>query len=169
MLTLTAVTAIPQDLTLKITATGAGNASVSDAFTFSLTEPAPPADPPPADPPPADPPPADPDPNPVTLIEEFDDLSMSGGETHDLDMDDHFSGDDLSFEVEVTTTNQRTGKQKTGQLNEVARNKVTGEWDGSALTLTAGTAIPQDLTLKITATDADGNEAEDEFTFSPTS
>ena len=42
-------------------------------------------------------------------------------------MDDHFSGDDLSFEVDVTTTNQRTGKQKTGQLNEIARNKVTGE------------------------------------------
>ncbi len=81
-------------------------------------------------------------------------------------MADHFSGDDLTFAVEVTTTNQRTGQTKKGPLNEIARNKVTGEWDDDEviLTLEGGHAPSQTLTVKITATDANGNTAEDEFT-----
>ncbi len=126
VLTLTGGSASPQDLTLTITATGVDDATVSDAFTLSLTAVPPPADPPPADPPPADPPPEDPDSDPATLIEEFDDLTLSDDETHDLDMAVHFSGDGLTFVVEVTTTNQRTGQLRTGLLNEIARNKLGG-------------------------------------------
>ncbi len=185
--------AASQDLTITITATGTDGTSVSDSFTLSLVDevPAPdltppgdpnppaddpppadpppadppPADPPPADPPPADPPPDDPDHNPATLIEEFDDLTLSDDQTHELDMADHFSGDGLTFVVEVTTTNQRTGQTKTGLLNEIARNKLSGSWNGSVLNLEGGHAASQTLTVKITATDSEGGTASDEFTF----
>ncbi len=185
ILTLTGGTATPQELTITITATGAEGATVSDSFTLSLTVPPadppaadppaqdpPPADPPPvddpppADPPPADPPPADPPaPAPATLTEAFDDLTLSDDQTSALDMADHFSGDGLTFTVEVTTTHQRTGESKTGLLNEIARNKIGGSWSGSVLTLEGGHAASQTLTVTITATDSEGGTASDAFTF----
>ncbi len=92
-------------------------------------------------------------------------LTLSDDQTHELDMADHFSGDGLTFTVEVTTTHQRTGQTKTGLLNEIARNKLSGSWDGSVLTLEGGHATSQTLTVKITATDSEGGTASDEFTF----
>ncbi len=68
--------------------------------------------------------PVAPDP-PPPLIAEFEDASIYHAGTLELDMSDHFSGAELTFSVLVTTTNQRTGKVKTGPLNEIARNKVT--------------------------------------------
>ncbi len=102
------------------------------------SDPAPPADPP-ADQPSVDPP---------TLIGLFNDASIANGSTVALDMADYFSGDDLLYTVEVTTTNQRTGQSKTGALNEVARNKVRGGWNDamSVLMLSGGHAASQDLT-----------------------
>ncbi len=183
VLTLTGGKASPQDLMLTITASG-GGASVSGSFTLSLVDelPAPdpdppaqdppPADPPAADPPPADPPPSDPpppadppEPDPATLIEAFDDLTLADGQTSALDMADHFSGDGLTFTVEVTTTHQRRGESKTGLLNEIARNKIGGSWSGSVLTLEGEHAASQTLAIKITATDSEGGTASDEFTF----
>ncbi len=101
--------------------------------------------------------------NPIT------DANIAEGTTVTIDMGDHFSGDNLSYSAKVTTMNQRTGQSRTGDLNSIARNKVTGEWNGSVLTLTAGSAIPQDVTISITATDGDGNSASGGFTFSLTS
>ncbi len=80
-------------------------------------------------------------------------------------MASHFSGDGLTYEVMVTTTHQRTGAEKTGALNSVARNKVSGSWNGDVLTLTGGRAVSQTLTIKVTATDQYGGTASDEFTF----
>ncbi len=173
MLTLTGGTASAQDLTLEITANGQDDASVSDSFTLSLIEGSEPAPEPMPTPEPtatSTPEPtatATPDPAP-TLITEFDDLSVAHGGTSDLDMSDHFAEQDLSYSVLVTTTNQRTGQVKTGPLNEIARNKVTGEWNDDVLTLAGGTAAPQDLTLEITATGIGGASVSDSFTFTLT-
>ncbi len=100
---------------------------------------------------------------PATLIEEFPDLSLAHGATHDLDMTEHFSGDGLSYGVMVTTTNQRTGEVRKGPLGTVARNKVTGVWTGDVLTLTAGPSGEHVLTLEITATDSADGTASDDF------
>ena len=105
-----------------------------------------------------------PEPQGPVLTDEFDDLTMSNDETVDIDMSDHFSGEGLTYEVMVTTTHQRTGQVRTGALNEIARNKVRGTWDGSVLTLTAGHAVSQELTIEVTASNGDG-EASGEFTF----
>ncbi len=182
VLALTGGSAALQDLTLTVTATGPAADTASDVFTLSLTDEPPPvqvpppADPPPADPPPTAPPPADPPadppppaeppaPAPATLIEAFAGLTLSDGQTSALDMADHFSGDGLTFVVEVTTTNQRSGQSKTGLLNDIARNKLSGSWSGSVLTFEGGHAGSQTLTVKITATDSQGGTASDEFTF----
>ncbi len=53
---------------------------------------------------------------------------------------------------------------KTGALNEIARNKVSGAWNGSVLTLTAGHAVSQELTIEVTASNGDG-EASGSFVF----
>ncbi len=79
-------------------------------------------------------------------------------------MTDHFSGSSLTYEVMVTTTHQRTGEVRSGLINTVARNKVSGSWSGQVLTLTGGPAVSQNLTIKITASNANGNSASDEFT-----
>ncbi len=100
------------------------------------------------------------------LLQPFADAELSDGETLALDMSTHFSGDNLAYHVEVTTTHQVTGEEKTGLLNQVARNKVTGAWSGTELILTGGPATPQDLTLKITATDSGGAAVSDSFTLS---
>ncbi len=183
VLMLSGGSAASQELTITVTAS-AGGASVSDSFTLSLVgevpdpdlsppvdpnppaedpppadppaDDPPPADPPPSGPPPADPPPADPPHNPATLIEAFADLTLSDDQTSALDMADHFSGDGLTFVVEVTTTHQRTGESRTGLLGEIARNKIGGSWDGSVLTLEGGHAASQTLTVTITATDSEG-------------
>ena len=105
-----------------------------------------------------------PEPQGPALTDEFDDLTMSDDETVDIDMSGHFSGENLTYEVLVTTTHQRTGQEKTAPLNTVARNKVTGEWNGDVLTLTAGHASSQDLTIEITASNGDG-ESSGSFTF----
>ena len=105
-----------------------------------------------------------PEPQGPALTDEFDDLTMSDGDTVDLDMTDHFSGDNLTYDVQITTTHQRTGQVKTGPLNGIARNKVSGEWNGYVLTLTGGRAVSQDLTIEITASNGDG-EASGSFTF----
>ncbi len=149
VLTLTGGRAIAQDLTLEITASGVDDATVSDDFTLSLTS-AP-----------------DPTPEPVpqgpSLTNEFDDVTVSNGNTVVLDVSDYFSGsDDLMYDVQVTSTHQRTGQMNTGNLNEIARNKVTGTWNGTTLTLTGGHASSQDLSIAITASDGQ-NEASDEF------
>ena len=99
-----------------------------------------------------------------TLTNEFDDLTMSDDDTIDIDMSDHFSGANLSYNVQVTTTHQRTGQVRTAPLNQIARNKVTGTWDGTVLTLTGGHASSQELTIEITASNSDG-EASGSFTF----
>ncbi len=107
---------------------------------------------------------ATPEPQGPTLTNEFDDLTKSHQETEDIDMSAHFSGDNLTYDVQVTTTHQRTGKVRTGALNTIARNKVTGSLNGSVLTLTAGHASSQQLTIEVTASNADGN-ASVSFTF----
>ena len=99
------------------------------------------------------------------MIDEFDDVELSDDETIDLDMADHFSGDGLTYKVMVTTTHQRTGVVKTAPINTVARNKVTGAWNGAVLTLTGGHAASQTLTIEITATDEYGGSASDDFTY----
>ncbi len=173
VLLLSGGTASPEDLTLSITATGAEGASASDSFTLSLVEetPAPGPDPAPAPlptstPTPTPEPTATPTPEPVppVLIAEFDDLTMSDDETVDIDMSDHFSGEGLTYEVMVTTTHQRTGQVKTAPINTVARNKVSDEWNGNVLTLTAEHAVSQELTIEVTASNGDG-EASGSFVF----
>ncbi len=75
----------------------------------------------------------EPTPEPPSLSAPFADAHLQHEATLALDMTDHFSGDDL-----------------TGPLNEIARNKVTGTWSGTVLTLAASAATPQDLTLTVT-------------------
>ncbi len=103
---------------------------------------------------------------PVELTKAFDDIELTEGMTKDLDMTAHFSGTNLTYEVVVTTTHQRTGKVRTAACNTVARNKVKCEWSGEVLTLTGGHAAAQDLTIGITASDGAGNSASDEFVMS---
>ncbi len=98
-----------------------------------------------------------------SLSTPFADASLHHEATLVLGMVHHFSGADLTYTVEVTTTHQRTGQQHIGALNEIARNKVTGAWNGSLLTLTAGHAPSQTLTIAITATDDVGASVTDEF------
>ncbi len=86
----------------------------------------------------------------------FADLSMANGSEHEIDLSGHFSGAGLSYAVSVTTTHKKTGKVKTGPLNSVARNKVTGSLEDGVLTLTAGPKGEHVLGMEITATDADG-------------
>ncbi len=100
----------------------------------------------------------------LELTDPFDDLTMAEDDTEALDMADHFSGEGLTYEVAVTTVHQGTGETRSSQLNEIARNKVTGAWNGSVLTLTAGHTVSQELTLTITATDNNGVAVSDEFT-----
>ncbi len=164
VLTLTGGNATPQDMTLTITATGVDDATASDDFTLSLTSEPVPTPEPTATPTPEPTATPTPEPQGPVLTDEFDDLTMSDDETVDIDMTAHFSGEGLTYEVMVTTTHQRTGQERTGALNEIARNKVTGTWDGSVLTLTAGHASSQELTIEITASNGDG-EASGSFTF----
>ncbi len=100
---------------------------------------------------------------PATLILAFPDLSLGHGATHVLNMGEHFSGTGLAYEVMVTTLNKRSGQIRTGKLNTVARNKVTGVWSGDELTLTTGPKGHHVLTLDITAADIAGGEASDGF------
>ena len=74
----------------------------------------------------------------ATLVESFPDLELANGAVHAIDMRAHFSGTGLTYEVLVTTTNERTGQVKTGPINTVARDKVRGVWSDDVLTLTAG-------------------------------
>ncbi len=67
--------------------------------------------------------------DPPTLIGLFNDAAIANGSTVALDMTQYFSGDDLVYMVEITTKNLRTGKERTGALNEIARNKVRGGWN----------------------------------------
>jgi len=99
--------------------------------------------------------PQDSTPCPDLLHTTFDDVTLTAGEQVVLDMADYFSGDHFTYTAKVTTTNQTSGKVRTGPLNVIARNKITGTWngDGDVLTLTAGTADPQTLTLEISAYD----------------
>ncbi len=131
VLTLTGGPAAAQIVGIEISAINTGG-SVSDSFDLYLSMPLQEA--------------------PLALETPFEDLSLDNGQTVTIDMADHFTGDDLTYEVTVTTTNQRTGEVKTGLLNEVARNKVTGTWDGTVLTLTGGPATAQKVTIEITAT-----------------
>ncbi len=139
----------------------------------------PPADPPAEDPPASDPPPADPpaeeppvDDTPsdiAELIAEFEDMSVVRYGLLEIDMAEHFnSADTMTYQIMVTTTHQRTGQEKTGALNSVARNKVRGTWDNTVLRLQGGRAAAQDLTLTITVTDAYGGTATGTFTLSLT-
>ncbi len=68
-----------------------------------------------------------------------------------------------TFEVTVTTTHQRTGQARTGPLGTLARNKVTGTWSGSVLTLKGGPAVTQDLSIEIIATDQYEDSVSDTF------
>ncbi len=101
----------------------------------------------------------------LALIKEFEDITLANRETVVLDMADYFSGADLEYEVMVTTTHQRKGTTKTGPINTVARNKISGSWNESELTLTGGRAVSQELTVTITASNADEDPVSDEFTF----
>ncbi len=143
VLTLTAGAEGEHVLTLEMTATDANGGEASDDFQLTVF--------------------VDAEGNPATLIEEFSDLSLENGATHDLDMATHFSGDGLSYGVMVTTTHKGTGEVRKGPLGTVARNKVTGVWTGNVLTLTAGANGEHVLTLEITATDQYGGEASDSF------
>ncbi len=102
----------------------------------------------------------------ATLVAPFGDMTIADGATRDIAMTDHFSGEGLTYEVLVTTTHQGTGVVRTAPLNQVGVNKVTGEWSGAVLTLTGGDAVPQDLTLRVTATDSGGARASGEFVLS---
>ncbi len=171
ILTLTGGPAKPQELTLEITGTDENGGEASDSFTLALVAeistptPTPEPTPAPTPEPTPEPTPAPTPENPADLISDFTDVELSEGETVDLDMAAYFSGDGLTYAVEVTTTHQRTGAVKTGALNSIARNKVSGSWNGSVLTLTGGAAASQELTIKITATDEYGGTASDEFTY----
>ena len=99
----------------------------------------------------------------TTLIAPFADLSLANRSTHALDLSEHFSGSGLGYVVMVTTTHKGTGEVRTKPLNEVARNKVTGVWAEDVLTLTAGPEGEHVLTLEVTATDAEGGTARDDF------
>ncbi len=147
VLTLTAGAAGEHVLTLEITASNDGS-SASDSFEVTVGIEA------------EDPEETD---DPATLIQSFPDLSLANSVTHDLDMTAHFSGSGLSYGVMVTTTNKRTGQVRKGPINTVARNKVTGVWSGDVLTLTTGAAGEHVLTLDVTATDAAGGTASDDF------
>ncbi len=96
----------------------------------------------------------------------FDIYSSANREIY---LPNRFSGSGLTYTVEVTHTDQSTGEVETGLLNEVATEKITGAIADQTLTLTGGTATPQDLTVKITATDSNGGTASNEFTVSLTS
>ncbi len=99
----------------------------------------------------------------ATLIGTFDDITLSDGETFVLDMTSYFVGDGLTYEVMVTTTHQRTGVVRTGKLGTLARNKVSGSWSGTVLTLIGGHAVSQDLSIEIIATDQYGDDVSDSF------
>jgi len=97
--------------------------------------------------------PQDRTPCPDLLHTTFDDVTLTAGEQVTLDMADYFSGDHFTYTAKVTTTNQTSGKVRTGPLNVIARNKIAGTWTNNVLTLTAGTADPQTLTIDISAYD----------------
>ncbi len=151
LLRLTGGTATPQTLKMEIKATDTYEGTASDSFTVSLIKPTVPDAPN----------------NPATLLKNFDDIEMSIGDTLSLDMSDYFSGDGLTYSVTLQTTNQVSGVVKTGALNKVARNKVTGTWDAAVkvLTLQGGHAVSQELTMTFTATDQYAGTASDELTF----
>ena len=100
----------------------------------------------------------------AALVTPFDDLTLANGAVQALDMSEHFSGTALSYVVMVTTTHKRTGRVKTGRLGTVARNKISGTWAGTVLTLTAGPAGDHVLGMEIEATDPAGGTASDDFT-----
>ena len=104
--------------------------------------------------------PAEPGPS---LTQPFADLALPNASVHSLDMGEHFSGTDLTYDVMVTTTHKGTGEVKTAPINTVARNKVRGAWSDDVLTLTAGASGHHVLTLAVTATDGDEATASDSF------
>ncbi len=147
VLTLTAGPTGDHELTLEITASNNVGAA-SDSFELTVGA--------------GDDDPGDGD-DPATLVQEFSDLSLANSVTHELDMGEHFTGSGVTYGVMVTTTNNRTGQVRTGPINTVARNKVTGGWSGEVLTLTTGPEGEHVLGLEITATDAAGGTASDDF------
>ena len=99
-----------------------------------------------------------------SVVLPFPDLFLLNRATAAIDMTEHFSGSSLIYDVMVTTTHKRTGRVKTGPINTVARNKVRGTWSGNVLTLTGGASGDHVLGLAMSATDADGVTAQDDFT-----
>jgi len=74
----------------------------------------------------------------VAQIWGFADRTMSEGDTVSLDMTEYFSGENLEYEVMLTTTHQSRGTTKTAPINTVSRNKIHGAWDEQVSCLPAG-------------------------------
>ncbi len=91
-------------------------------------------------------------------------LDLYYSANREIHLPSHFSGSGLTYTVEVTHIDQTTGEVETGLLNEVATEKITGAIADQTLTLTGGSATPQDLTVNITATDSNGGTASNSFT-----
>ncbi len=107
--------------------------------------------------------------SPPALIGEFPDYTLPNDHEIAIDLTQHFSGDDLSYTVMVTTTHKRTGQVKTGELGTVARNKVSGGVSGNTLTLKTGPESTHILTLEVQAAgacaDVDCEPVSDSFEF----
>jgi len=108
-------------------------------------------------------PPPDGDATLSLLVQGFDDLELANGGSVTLDMSDHFIGEDLSFEVMVTTADKQTGQVSTGPINTVAADKLQGTWSGDELTLVAGASGHHVLDIRIVATLPQGGSAEGTF------
>ena len=138
-LTLTAGPEGEHVLGMKVTATDAEGGTASGSFELTVA------------------------PDPATLIQPLEDLSLANGEAHDLDLSQHFSGTGLTWQVMVTTTHKKTGKVRTGPINTLARNKIHGSFSSAVLTLTAGAQGDHVLGMEVIATDADDGTASDSF------
>jgi len=105
-------------------------------------------------------------PPPLVFTKELPDIGLGRGEQIDIDLGEYVSlpaSGSVAWQIDVTTTNQRTGQTRTAPINTIARNKVHGSLDGAVLTLTGGRAVAQTLSLNVTATNDENESASDSF------